>query len=271
MKTIIPPWLLCTLTCVMFTGCKSAKTLYNGVACGSGAICTEAYPQESLSGTRNPDKIVVAPPYFELEIRDRDGAYHPYPTMLERIPPDTIQHYQKHADAYEISLSTPSFDLSNHLDEFKNLYADTFIDFAPIGRPTPSVKGFLLEMATGPERVNPAKTDSIILDGNLATEQLEADEACCIVLTRVRGWHESRESYSASVTSAIIFSSLAGSSGAASYAGEVVVDMAVIRLQDGKLIWSSQTTGPVSGLAMQRGITPYYSAVANLRLESSHK
>ncbi|WP_290517652.1 hypothetical protein [Alcanivorax sp.] len=272
MNTITPYLLLCVLTCCsILTGCKSAKTLYNGVACGAGAICTEAYPLESLSDTRSAEKIVIAPPFFELEIRDRDGDYHPFPTMLERIPPDTIQYYQKHADAYEISLSMPSAGLSGHLDEFQNLYFDTFIDFAPIDRPSPSVKGFLQAMATGPERQNPVKTDAIRLDGNRAAERLDVNEACCILLTRVRGWHESRESYNASVTSAIIFSSLAGSSGAASYAGEVVVDMAVIRLEDGKLIWSSQTTGPVSGLAIRRGITPYYSAVANLRLGSSDK
>lgn len=271
MNAIIPYLLLCALACFTFTGCKSAKTLYNGVACGSGAICTEAYPRESLSDTRNTDRVVIAPPYFELEIRDRNGAYHPYPTMLERIPPETIQHYQKHADAYEISLSTPSVDLSDHLDEFQKLYVDTFVDFAPIDRPSASVKDFLLAMAAGPERENPVKTDAVKLEGNRAAKQLEVNEACCIVLTRVRGWHESLESYNASVTSAIVFSSLPGSSGAVSYAGEVVVDMAIIRLQDGNLIWSSQTTGPVSGLAIQKGITPYYSAVANLRLESSDK
>ncbi|MBD3642873.1 MAG: hypothetical protein P1U59_07795 [Alcanivorax sp.] len=249
------------------SGCQAARSTYNYFACGNGGTCTESFPRDALSQTDNIDKIVLAPPYYDLLIRDLDWQYRPVPVIEKKLPASTIDLLQDFGESYGISINSLHVDTEEQLSSLTSIYHQAFSESPEILVPTGEVKDALKSIGKAPTRQDPARDGPIALDKTFLQSESNIPPSCCIVLTRINGWQESNNSFNASVTSAMIFSGMTGSSGAAGYAGDVVVDFAILRLSDGQTVWSAQTTSAASHFAIRQGMNHYFSTVANLLLE----
>lgn len=254
------------LVTFVLCGCQASKSVYNQLACGAGNVCTDDFPRSSLAKTTPNDSLLLAPPYFEFQLRDIDGNYTTVPTLSPSIPKSTLDNYQLHAESYEVAVTPLHLEADGQEALLTQLYHSTFIELPAFEPPSASLTDVLQSsFSNAPQRQDPISLEQLPIDSQLTLAAVNNGSACCLLLTRISGWQESRESYNASVATAIIFSPLTGSSGATGYAGEVIIDMAVVRLQDGQVLWSSQTTGPVTSHAIRRGINHFYATVYNLR------
>ena len=109
---------------------------------------------------------------------------------------------------------------------------------------------------------DPTATQTVSIPDTLRER---ADGACCLLVTRITGWTDSKGARSAKVATAAILSVLPGASGVAADGGDALTDMAVVRLDDGSVIWSSRTLGTGQIIELKRSIQPFFSQVYNAK------
>lgn len=246
---------LCGVT--LLQGCTIAKQFAEGVRCVD--FCIKDFPSESLS-TQRHGELLILPPLYTLSIRQGDkqevdsqsGFDDGFGAALTQEIAGAARSYQIEHQYLPLALLTPVTD-----DALRQLHDDLWIPSEPpkAVRDTTPLYGL-----GAPEVIDPVIARQLSLP---PWPQDALGDACCALLMRVNGWSYTRSAAATKTGMAVAFSVMPGGSGYIPPSSDVIADAAVVRLQDGAVIWSARYLGPSNPAALRRLITPYLSKAYN--------
>lgn len=93
-----------------------------------------------------------------------------------------------------------------------------------------------------------------------------AQDACCLLVSRQSGWSDTRQARRAKVGIAMALSVVPGASGVPADGGDVLTDVTVIRIADGRVLWSAQRLAAGHASDLAQASKSFFSRVYNGKL-----
>ena len=245
------------LALVILSGCQTLDTATDRLNC-TPSFCVRDYAHAELNERPEQyDTLLVVPPRYTLVERALDGSEQPGEDDPDRMPDILYEAIGRPAASYELSLARLVAETEQEravvADLHRNLWQPA-VNPEVLIRETPLFGSPVIE--------DPTATQTVSIPDTLRER---ADGACCLLVTRITGWTDSKGARSAKVATAAILSVLPGASGVAADGGDALTDMAVVRLDDGSVIWSSRTLGTGQIIELKRSIQPFFSQVYNAK------
>lgn len=238
-------------------GCQTLESAGDRMSCSS-SFCVREYAHTDVTQTPEKyDSLLVLPPQYALAHRAVDGSEQTSTSQPAEIPESLYQAMEGPAASYQFSLS-PLTIQSN--EEKKAVAAFHEALWQPAGNPTSLIQETPLFGV--PEMSDPVAIETLPIPEPVTAR---ADGYCCLLVTRITGWTDTPGARSAKVATAAILSVLPGASGVAADGGDVLTDIAVVRIDDGTVVWSSQTLGTGRASEIRRSIQPFFSSVYNAK------
>lgn len=241
----------------LMSGCEALTAAGDSLGC-STAKCIREYPRPAFA--ENPgryDTLLVLPPQYALVEKLPGGAEKNRRDTADSMPAHYLEQLRNPARSYRVSLSPLEVQEDAEKEAVltlnQSLWAEPLNPRAVI-RETP--------LFGSPGLEDPVHKERLALPSALTAA---AEGHCCILVTRITGWTNSPQVRNAKITTAIMLSVLPGASGVPANIGDVITDAAVIRVQDGAVLWASQVLGAGIPREMRWAVQSYYSAVYNAR------
>jgi len=238
-------------------GCQALESASDRMNCSS-SFCVREYAHADVTQTPEAyDSLLVLPPQYALAHRAADGSEQTSTSQPSEIPESLYQALEGPAASYQFSLSPLTIENTEEKEAIVAFH-DTL--WSPAGNPTALTQETPLFGL--PELSDPVAAESLSAPDIIT---VGAGEHCCLLVTRITGWTDTPGARTAKVATAAILSVLPGASGVAADGGDVLTDMAVVRIDDGTVIWSSQTLGTGRAAEIRRSIQPFFSSVYNAK------
>ena len=245
------------LSVVLLTGCTNLQTVQDRLNC-QPALCVKDYPREAFQTQPSTfDSLLVLPPRYSLTLRGLDGTEQVKERDPQAMPESLLDTMNGPAKSYEVTL-TPLV-----ARDATDAEAVSAIHDALWAAPrNPEKVASETPVFGSPDIQDPLATNAITIPDSI---RQRAGEHCCLLASRLTGWTDTKGARGAKVATAAILSALPGGSGVIADGGDVLTDMAVIRISDGQVLWSSQMLGTGSRPEIKMGIKPYLSSVYNAK------
>ncbi len=244
------------------SGCQNLSTISDHFSC-SAEHCLRSYPATDVDENSywNYDDIIILPPQLGMEERTLDGEVTGSTTVDGYGQELLLNELNRISDAYQVHnrpLPTPNELLPAVNQLYHNAWSDS-PDPEQIRKETPF---FGL-----PELPDPVKNREIEIPESL---QALGNETCCVLITRFTGWHHTTGAKAAKITSAAILGAMAGGSGVPGSFGSAVSDMAVIRITDGKVIWSARLISNGHPQQLKKTAIDFYGRVYQAKIHKQY-
>ncbi|GAA5112029.1 hypothetical protein [Alloalcanivorax gelatiniphagus] len=245
------------LPVVLLTGCAGLQAAHEHMTCQT-SFCVKSYPRASFNEQpKSFDTLLVLPPRFSLSYRAMNGEEKNEETEPDSMPEPLLDTMNGPAAGYQVTLS-PMVAREEPQSEAVRTFYDAL--WTPAKDPEALIKA--TPVFGVPELQDPVAATSVSIPEAIRDA---ASDNCCILASRVIGWTDTPGARGAKIATAAIFSALPGGSGVVADGGDVLTDMAVIRISDGQVLWSSQMLGSGTRPEFKLGINPYLSTVYNAK------
>lgn len=224
-------------------GCESYGRVPNIVSC-SPAHCLETFPSESIpeADLRLFDALAVLPPSIALDERGLNGEITRELYINEEGQAALIKQLDSISSSYQLTnlpAQTNGVDPRLLIEFEESVWADS-----------PTVEEILSDRDRygDPRLAKPAQDGPITIPAALS--DAAPDNTCCLLLTRLSGWKHTDAAIGTKVAVSSIFGALAGGVASPVTFGQAISDMAVIRIEDGEVLWSGRmlSSGHISQL-----------------------
>ena len=253
----MPAKITLILALVALSGCQALETATDRMNC-TPSFCVRDYSHTDLGkAPQQYDTLLVLPPRYTLVERALDGSEQPNEDDPDRMPDIVYEAIDRPASSYQFSLRR----LIAETGQEKEVVADVH---RSLWQPAVNPEALIREtpLFGSPAIEDPIATQSLSIPDALRDH---VDAPCCLLVTRITGWTDTKGARSAKVATAAILSVLPGASGVPADGGDALTDMAVVRLNDGAVIWSSRTLGTGHVAEIKRSIQPFFSKVYNAK------
>jgi hypothetical protein len=253
----MPAKIALMLALVALSGCQTLETATDRLNC-TPSFCVRDYSHAKWGDA--PEQygtLLVLPPRYTLVERALDGSEQPSEEEPDRMPDALYEAIDRPASSYQFSLVQMVAETGQEKERVADLHRSLW-------RPAVNPETLIREtpLFGSPEIEDPIATQSLSIPDILRDH---ADAPCCVLVTRITGWTDTKGARSAKVATAAILSVLPGASGVAADGGDALTDMAVVRLDDGAVVWSSRTLGTGHVVEIKRAIQPFFSKIYNAR------
>lgn len=231
------------LLATALAGCQMVQGATERLGC-SAEVCTRDYPRPLfVDQPAGFDSLLILPPRYALFQRSLDGEESGYPLNTRQVEDAVLDRLESFAGSYTVTLLAPALNEQAQLDAASALHQDLWgapRDPRQVVRETP--------LFGVPEIGDPVATETVAVPSALVAL---AQDACCLLVSRQSGWSDTRQARRAKVGIAMALSVVPGASGVPADGGDALTDVAVIRVADGRVLWSAQrlAAGQASDLA----------------------
>ena len=245
---------------MLLQGCQSAGRVPNSTSC-TPAHCLEAFSSDSIPQDAywQFDSLAVLPPSINLEEKGLNG---------ETTRKLYIDAEAEKALIEQLDTISASYQLTNIPVNTDSLKRESLVKFEQsVWADNPSIDAILSDKSQygNPRLARPAKNGPIVIP----TELIDAtsDNTCCLLVTRLSGWHHTQGAIHSKVAFTSILGSFMGGVGPSVSFGQAISDMAVIRKEDGEVLWSARllSNGHISQL--RATARDYYLQVYESKIE----
>ncbi len=240
---------------ILLAGCARFQNIGENFNCHVDH-CLRTFPAPDLAELDywSFDTITILPPDLAMEERTLDG---------EATGSTKVQGYGQQLLLEQLNLLAKGYEIENVIlppdepltEAISELYRTAWSDELKPQQVKESTPFFGV-----PDLPAPVQEASLSLPDSLATYD---DGSCCYLLTRFSGWHHTNSAKAAKITTAAIFSTISGGSGVAGSFGSAISDMAVIRKNDGKVLWSARLISDGRPRQLRMTAAGFYSSVYN--------
>jgi len=245
------------LPVVLLTGCAGLQAAHEHMNCQT-SFCVKSYPRASFSEQpKSFDTLLVLPPRFSLAYRAMSGEEQNEEAEPASMPEPLLDTMNGPAAGYEVTLSPMVAREEQQSEAVRTFYNALWVPAADPEAVIEATPVFGVPEMRDPVASSPVSIPEAIRDA--------AKGSCCILASRITGWTDTAGARGSKVAMAAIFSALPGGSGAVADGGDVLTDMAVVRVSDGQILWSSQMLGSGRRPEFKLGINPYFSTVYNAK------
>ena len=249
------------LASALLPGCQSVGRVPNITSC-SPAHCLETFPSASILETDfwQFDSLAVLPPSINLQEKSLNG--------------ETTQELYVNSDGQntlieQLDTISGSYQLTNIAAQTSLLDSELLIQFEQsVWADSPTVDAILSNrdrygnpILPKPATEGPVSIPKMLIDA-------APDNTCCFLVTRLSGWHNTTGAIGSKLAFTSILGAFMGGVGPSVSFGQAISDMAVIRKEDGVVLWSGRvlSNGHISQLratARDYYLQVYESKIAN--------
>ncbi|WP_246974344.1 hypothetical protein [Alcanivorax sp. S6407] len=206
------------------------------------------------------DSLAVLPPSIALDERDLNGEVNQELYINDEGQTALIEQLDSFSNSYQVTnipAQTDEIDPQLVLQFEQTIWADS-----------PTIESIL----SSKDRYGKPRLSNPTLDGpvEIPAEISKAapNNTCCLLVTRLSGWQHTNSAVGTKIAVNSFFAALTGGVGASITLGQAISDMAVIRIDDGAILWSGRmlSTGHISQLrttARDYYLQVYESKIAN--------